>query len=166
MTFKRYKGLASLIVMFAAMPLLAYKLAIADTVKMARETKQLKNDIEILRAQSSLEDEHRNEPVEYGDMIRNGELLAKILEIKTDKGFSVEKYSPYVSQIKENHSLQTAEVVLKGYFGDLLDVTHHIESSIPACKLSSVNFKTVRSRQNNTAELYLTLIIQQITKTK
>lgn len=161
---KNYKGLICLFAILVLAPYAAYKFTFSSTGALWRDTRKMQNDILRLNTANAKEDTAYDRAVIAGnDILLNGSFIAELESKGVLDGVSVEKYTPYVLQ-EEDFSIQTAEICFTGTYRSLLKMLYAVECGMLSCRVSSVGFKSVRSRQNNEIQLQTTLIVQQITE--
>ncbi len=158
---EKYRGLAHLLGVAVVLPLLAWRLALADTAGKWREARRTEKQLTALRTQDAAP---AAPLLVVGEHIRDGELLGEIL---CGPGCcEVVKYTPYVANAADGLAIHTAEVVLNTDCLSFVRIVDHIERTMPASRLRSVSLRAMVPRGSTRPQLYGMLIIQQIAETK
>ncbi len=156
----KYRGLAYLVALLVLLPLLAWRLALADTASQWRMARRMEWLLPEMREQAA-SPVASAAAVSATEQIRDGELLGEIL---CGPGCcEVVKYTPYLSGSTDGLTLHTAEVVLNTDYASLVRIVDNVECNMPQVRLRSVTLRAVTPRGSRQVQLYALLVIQQIT---
>ncbi len=145
-----YKGLISLLLLLAIVPVAAWRLALSDTVGAWFSIRKLSTQIERLQARDSLPGS-----MDRIEFVTGSELLQTM-------DCHVVRFTPYSTGSADGLSTHADEVILSGDFHALVGVIERIERELPSCRLLSVAFRMQKPRYRQQPELQTTLVIQQI----
>ncbi len=141
----RYKGLAYLAGLVVVVPLLTYNLTIRKTVRMAHEARKGEREIVVLQGHGEVDPVEKSKP-----SLQNGDIITRI----SGGGCTVIKYTPYITESRNELTVHTAQLVLGGTYKNLLRLVERAEEE---SRLVSVEFRNIKN------ELRATLIFQEIT---
>ncbi len=154
----KYRGLAHLLAVVVLLPLLAWRLALGDTVGKWREAQRTEKQLVQMRTQSAAP---VPEPVAAtAEHIRDGVLLDQI--VCGPAACEVVRYTPYITGSTEGVTVHTAEIVLNTDYLGAVRIIDRIERTMPASRLRSVAMRTLTPRGSKQPQLHATLIVQQI----
>jgi hypothetical protein len=163
-TMRKYRGLLMLAGLLVAVPWIAYRLAIADTVRMGRELRRTETEIARLQNQAVTQRSAGSVALRSVSDLQSGDLIPRIMDCEAGGRCVVVKYTPYITESRDGLAVHTAELVLSGTYADLLRLIERIEERESSCRLVSATFRSITQRQRRQTQLHVTLILQQITK--
>ncbi len=157
-----YKGLAHLAAVIILLPLLAWRLALADTAGKWLAIRSIENEVAALRSQADYPAPHAAAATGT-EHVSDGGLLGEIL---CGPGCcEVVRYTPYFAPGADGLMLHTAEIVLNTDFLSCVRIMDNIERTMPDSRLRSIMLRSVTPRGSAGPLLHATLVIQQITET-
>lgn len=158
----KYKGLASLALLLVVLPLAAWKLAVADTVRMHRESRRMEKAIELAGDGEGQGGKSGSGVIATTDMIQSPLLMETMGLIAANNGAKVTGYTHYTNQNDNGLLWQTAEIELTGTYRAIVKAVYEIESDIAPSKLASLAIRMVRDPYNRKGKLVAILYIEQL----
>lgn len=174
-----YKGQLLLLLTVVIAPVLIYKLAVGDTVRLWMQIREEREQKELLMEQNRSEKQANGpteEPVPIGP---TGTFAGKafpdkqaislssfLFEVSTENGCVMESYTPYQNKPATTAAVipvSSAEVVITGKFIPLVHIIYALEEFSRKWKIISTDMKASSpGRTDSVTEIKLIMIIQSI----
>lgn len=173
-----YKGQLLLLLTVVIAPVLIYKLAVGDTVRLWMQIREEREQKELLMEQNRSEKQANGpteEPVPIGT---TGTFAGKafpdkqaislssfLFEVSTENGCVMESYTPYQNNPAKEGPIpvSSAEVIITGKFIPLVHIIYALEEFSRKWKIISTDMKASGpGRTDSVTEIKLIMIIQSI----
>ncbi len=162
----KYKGLATLALLFAIAPAIVWQYAVDGTVAQWRQASRQSRQIEELRASQTSAAKASHTTLSDAEMIASGLLVAELLPAIEEEKLRIEHFSPCVTSEADGGRLTTGQLSVRGGFRGMVKLLDKLERELPQCKVISTLYRSNRPRNRNEAKtLTCTIYVQQITTT-
>ncbi len=159
----KYRGLVWLALLFVLLPFATWRYALRDTVRAVFDCRRLSREVRT-HAQSA-ERVSDTEPLAGRELVLSGELLSMLLPEAARHEVALTDFRPVVTLNEQGMEIHTATLTLRGPYARILHVVRHLETTIPACRLASLEFR-LRSQPNRRMQwLEAVLCVEQIVRT-
>lgn len=158
----RYRGLGLAALLVVVLPWTAWRFALSETFAAWRACRQLERRLEALAPATLATGTAVRPAADAPELILSGGLLDSVRRF-APAAVGVTGYVPVVTQRQEGIAVRTAQLVLTGPFAELLRTVETLERRLPACRLRSVEWRTIVQPRTRRTQLVLTLHIQQLT---
>lgn len=157
----KYRGLLLLFLLVVMLPVVAWRLALADTFSAWMDCHRLEKRLDGVSTSLPTVGITPRPLPSAQELILSGALIDSVRRFSAAT-LQVAGYLPVTTLQQDGIEIHTAQLILTGSFHDLLRSVQALEQHLPECRIQSLQWQCAKQYRTRKLQLSLTLYIQQL----